>query len=618
MLPLLQRFLLFLDTSAARYYAVLALAGAATLALALAATNPRRRRWTAVPFWLAVALTLLAGRWPGLGLPVAYNADEDQFLAQAITAARRPLPWESFDGQTSGPLNTLALVPPAWLFGAPLNYATARLVGLGTILLGLWALHALLRRSFGKKPPPWTAHVGVLPLLGFYALTDFNDFMHYTSEHVPVALEMLAFSLAGALGFVPARRVGRTAWWAGFILGTIPFAKLQAVPAALATAAVGYGFLSLRRADLGTRGGRRARWALTLGGLAFPLGLGAFLAVRGVFGDFVRSYLEMQLVYLNLPDPKALAGLWERVPDFWAWFWPTLGWSLAGAATLPFVMARRGRWLPPAPGRHGREIAAVDVGKKPVWFLVAGAAAVLAASFYEVYQPHRPYGHYLLFAVFPAGTLAAVVFGALVTRASGEKPGSSLRMLPPAKGRRLGAQLPPRLIAATFLLVGLMPMVGRRARDGHLWRGRLPEFLVFQPPEVIGRLRARLPAPDEQATTMAVWGWRPELFVRTGIAMGTRDAHAQHQIEPGPMQGYYRARFLADMERNRPALFVDAVAPGALAFSDRATQGFESDSALATHVAARYTLVEEVAGVRIFARRPDDVSAAPASPSGGG
>ena len=581
---MLTRFLLFLDASAPRYWTAVGLAGAVTLGLALMKHPRRATTMTALLFWSSVAVTLLAGRWPGVMFPVAFSVDEDEFLAQALTAARDPVPWESFDGQTSGPLNTLALVPPAW-FGAPLGYVTARLVGLGTVLVGLWALHGLLRRAFGDgdddEDAARLARVGILPLLGFYTWTDFNDFMHYTSEHLPAALEMAAFAGTAALGFANRRRVGAWALGAGFLLGMIPFAKLQAVPAALVTAAAGYGFLLARRGELGERRWRGANATFTAGGLLFPLGLMALLVVRGVFGDFWRSYLQMQFVYLNQPDPTALAGLWERVPDFWAWAWPTLGWSVAGAlAAWPL-----GGWR--VVGRPGR-------------LLAASATAALAASLYEIYQPHRPYGHYLLFAVFPAGTLAAVVLGVLLA----PRPEDVTRggRVVPRAGGNVGRWA---LVVAVFLLAGLTPLVVRRARAGHLWRGRLPESLAHRPPEVVERLRAHLSAAagGGENRTMAVWGWWPELYVLTAARMGTRDAHAQHQIEAGPMLGYYRARFLADLTRNRPALFVDAAAPGAAAYHDGDRFGFEHDPALAAHVAAHYDLAEEVAGVRIFTCR---------------
>jgi hypothetical protein len=64
--------------------------------------------------------------------------------------------------------------------------------------------------------------------------------------------------------------------------------------------------------------------------------------------------------------------------------------------------------------------------------------------------------------------------------------------------------------------------------------------------------------------TMSVWGWMPSYYVDTGIAPATRDAIGHYVVSDGPYQQYFRQRHLADLERSRPAFFVDAVSDGTL------------------------------------------------------
>ena len=101
---------------------------------------------------------------------------------------------------------------------------------------------------------------------------------------------------------------------------------------------------------------------------------------------------------------------------------------------------------------------------------------------------------------------------------------------------------------------------------------------------------------------MAVWGWAPELFVQTGLRPGTRDPNTHFQIQPSALQGYYRARYLADLSRRRPEFFVDAVAPNRFGYQVRALNGFETFPELARLIASEYRLVAEVDGVRIYQR----------------
>jgi hypothetical protein len=89
----------------------------------------------------------------------------------------------------------------------------------------------------------------------------------------------------------------------------------------------------------------------------------------------------------------------------------------------------------------------------------------------------------------------------------------------------------------------------------------------------------------------------------------TRDAIGHFIVSRSPLQAYFRHRFVADMRRSSPDLFVDSVAPGAFMWIWSAQDGFESDAELRDFVQQEYILADEIplsqAGkpVRIFLRR---------------
>jgi hypothetical protein len=101
-------------------------------------------------------------------------------------------------------------------------------------------------------------------------------------------------------------------------------------------------------------------------------------------------------------------------------------------------------------------------------------------------------------------------------------------------------------------------------------------------------------------SAVAIWGWMPHYHVQAQTIMATRDATANHQMVPGLYREFFRERFMSDIRVARPPVFVDAVAPGSWAYTNRATHGYESFPALAVFIREHYQLREDVEGVRIF------------------
>ena len=110
--------------------------------------------------------------------------------------------------------------------------------------------------------------------------------------------------------------------------------------------------------------------------------------------------------------------------------------------------------------------------------------------------------------------------------------------------------------------------------------------------------------------SLAIWGWAPGVYVLTGIVPATRDSVTYYQISQGPMQKYYRARFLGDLREKPPDLFIDAVAPDAFMWRGwTENDGYESDPQLRKFIEDNYILVDELTlvkgakPIRFFARR---------------
>jgi hypothetical protein len=94
----------------------------------------------------------------------------------------------------------------------------------------------------------------------------------------------------------------------------------------------------------------------------------------------------------------------------------------------------------------------------------------------------------------------------------------------------------------------------------------------------------------------------PIFWAETGLIQATRDGNDARQIEPHAEREYYRARFLRDMVRSRPPVFVDAVGPGNFAYEDRARDGHETFPELRDYLAHDYHFVRDVEGSRVYVR----------------
>lgn len=543
----------WLDANPVLYWGT---ASAAVLLLLAAMLRPMWRsaqgapaqdsRW---PVDLAIAATLLAWRWPFLLAAHQLNPDEAQQIAGAITLAHEPAFWRSVDGATAGPLNFYVLLLPH-LFGAPLDFFFARLMGLVLVGGSLVILHRTLAREVGPAAMPATLAATLVLAL----TTDWN-FIHYGSAHLPIFITTAAAALWWhARPGAPTHTLWRWAA-AGFCAGLLPWAKLQAVPfaALFAGGALFLAFVRFRAFP------RRALMELAVhaGGFLAPAAIILTLAAgQGVLRDFWLSYIARNFQYT--------AQGWELtfvLSEFVRLTAPLLVFPAFIAAIGLLVLAGMATSL----FRHQR----------PSSFLIATSLLALTAIF-VVFSPQRGFPHYLLFALIP---FAAFAGAALHGVAIG------------SRAQRLG--FPALLVVAAALLVArfALPapfMIGKLSDH---WRTpHSPLALKIQP----------FISPGD---TIAVWDWKTEIYVHCALPQAVRDAHSQRQIESGPWQAYYRERYLADFRKSRPAFFIDAVGEGAFAYQDRLAFGHETFPELAKLIRSDYELAADEIHARLFLRR---------------
>ncbi len=517
------------------------------------------RRSRTASFIFVMLAALLWSAMPALRLDFL-NPDEAFFAAAARKLAVDPVFYRSVDTGTSGPLNIYPLVLPA-LFHAPVTYESARLTATWLMFGTLLCLYLAYARFLGSR----AGALMLLPVLSCVLFFRDPEFLHYSSERVPlflsaVALLTLSYELRGQARYSPIRMA-----LTGLLVVGMVFAKLQAVPMA--------AVLFLAALVLGLPKNRSRSWkpvaSLIGGALILPITLLGIFLNSGVFAEFYRSYVEQNLAYSDRTGkPLWIKLLWVATPlnvEDLKWHYFGL---LAFFVVLVILLIRR---------RHVLSFAGESRE------LVLFAAAFLLASIYAIAKPGNKFEHYLLFLLVPVS-----LFGAVVAKWLGQQI--------------FGVPTFPK-VAAFLILTVVLPSYMRATHFEHIGYER-----KFDPQKsFVARLISQFAREGDR---MVVWGWKSELYIQTGLLQGTRFGDSIFQIDSPVHRSFFREQYLRDFKASTPPVFVDAVGPGQFNYVDRATAGHEVFPELDSLIRADYAPVADVDGLRIYVRK-DRLAAVP-------
>ena len=527
-------------------YAVLA--ALLVVYLCLRAAKGQRPRSYLEGIFLAVSLAVMAFAWlPLFAYNLPLNPDEVQMIANAQKFTTDMMTWRSVDTTTSGPLNSMVLMWPI-AFGGDVSIPSARLttvvLAAGTWLFTYFALA-------GTQP---AIRVGILAtLLVFFAGAQFFDFTHYSSER----LSMFLLSIATLVTVVVARGYrGRhllpLLFVTGVLLGSVPFAKLQASPIAVVWGAALAGLIAFGDGDRRNKLANLS--ALALGAILTPAVILVPLAFTDGLTNFWMSYIGFALHYVTAPITTLSQFVSMMKAD------QLLVWFMVSTATLS--LAGVVLWLLGfiKPTFDQRVLAGILL-------------LVVVTSIYAILRPGRGFNHYLLFLPVPFA-----VFAGLLWPSAGQSPAPSL----PRWSVWLGAVIP----AAALLLQGTHALGAKY--DRRLEVTGAEEF--FHSGDLLDWLPARPPR-------MLVWGWMSEWYVYSGLRPATRDIHNQNQLVSFDVN-YYRRRLVRDFDPLRTSVVVDACAPGSY-FCTEPRRGLSSFPELAGPVNKNFTALTPHSDVAI-------------------
>jgi len=529
-----------------------------------------------------IAIVVSVLRLPFIIWPHQLNVDESQMLSQGMKFLVDPVPWRGVDGTSGGPLNSY-FISIFLLFGIKPGYILAHALADVLVCLQLSIVYLTLVRIGSRAWAIW----GILPMVLSLGHTSDANFLHYSSELLPALLLVIGFNLFVVM--VQGRSEGNSSpkpiplLLCGLAIGMTPWCKLQALPmaAVLIAAVSSYIFFTTDRRAIAFSQLCKFWLAVALPGVLIL----AIVAMGGALKDFWYSYILGNMAYAG---PLAMRQMFIGI--VWALLLPEIK-LLAGILLLALLL----RLV------LGGRRESLEIGFERNW-ISGGASCLFFSALFAVCRPGNAFAHYAIF-LFPSMTYLAVI---LFSHLSPVFTKSSKRWVGVAVQ-----------ISAVCIAVLLVSYMGERINMVR----KLPQ----PPPEASERIAAGIKKIElnHPVKSLAIWGWEPGVYVLTGIPPATRDSIGHFLITLGPTYPYFRQRFLADIQKANPDLFVDAVVQGAflnylapLEKSNRSSSwiwtekdGYESDPELKAYIDDHYVLVDQVAltararPVRIFQRR---------------
>ncbi len=483
------------------------------------------------------------------------DPDESQVLAQGLTLAVDPIIYQSVDPTTGGPLTSYFWAALAYA-GFTLNFHLAHLLGWVITLSSLFFTYQTATFLGLKKTAQWA----MLPFIAFTSFIQLADFVSFYSE--TTSLFLLSISLC-FLAYWSTHKQFTTLQIIlfGFLLGVLPLCKIQVLPMAFVV-----GFFAFIQLFLFQKSKILRYGAVLVGSVVAVWGSWClFLWIHNVLDDFVTFYIQANFQY---KDALATANSRSPLLNFFRLPWVIIRggsgfeWLFLPFCLLAFVFGVTVFY---------RKKSLRSLSLDSFFWLMMGAYLVMADI--AITRTGSFYDHYNHFLFLPFLLLMSLFMKYIPTRA--------------------------RWLVLSTQVVFLVILVQKT----HL---NQPTNTYTHYPRKEDVSNAKVSAAILKYGTkgdyLAVWGWSCTFYVDTQMPQGVNENHTTRSAMKQPLQPIYLERYLKDLKRTEPQIFVDAVGKKAIWINDRTQYGHERFPILAKYIADNYTLKEELEDVRIYAR----------------
>ncbi len=505
-------------------------------------------------FIFAICFITGWARFPVFSYNLPLNPDESQLLAQGLTLAYDPVLYRSVDPTTSGPCNSF-LLTFLHVLGFKLDFHLAHILSWALTLLSLVLIYKALKRlQLGVN-----AQLALIPAVAFFSFIQNSNYTHYYSESLSIVF--LSLNVYFMTRWITQQTIPL---WEVIVSGVstalIVLCKIQAVPLAFVLAVGSMVLLfSFHKTNF-----IRYAGTFTLSVLGIWALWVAHMAISGVAGDFYFYYIKANAIYkkdFSDGSPRPTWLLWAIFPliiyhtgkglEYFCYPFIALG-----AICVVRYFYQRPWW---------KAIKADHY----FWLIIA---VYLAAVIATIIRTGSFYAHHFIYLILPASLIMGLFLSQL-----------------PHKWKWITG-----VTQLIYFSIFLADIVTRQAFNLH--PTNISDAQELSP---VGRTILKYGKPGEY---LVVWGWDCQYHVETQMPQGVNENHCIRTAMKHPLQETYYKRYLRDLKRSAPPVFVDAITAKTLWMSDPARYGHQNYPELSQYIADNYQLKANIEGVRVYAR----------------
>ena len=511
-------------------------------------------------FFLLIFLSIFFIKWPDL-FRFELNPDESFSIVAAMNLAVDPVYCRSYTGGTHGPLVHLPLLA-AKLFGFDIDFASARLVGIALFSGTFFFLYQILKLFFNNRVSRLAVLPGVLAFSLFYTW----DFAAYNGEYVCVFILTMATYFIARLSKVNASKLYQNTFYSGFILGMVPFSKVQSVPAGGLLGLLGITILIFRY--------KRLSPDLIKNFLIFIFSSALFTLVyisiiyySGALNEFWISYIWQNFSYAT----RFQMTFTDKIINYYEVIFNEnneMAVFIKSQSVCALIFF---------------SIAATSARKSlyKYRYLLVLSLINLLIYVYMVSAAGNIFKHYSIFLVAPFLLNTGIVFAVL--------------------NEALDYKKVFQTYVNIFFIGYCVVYSGIKVHQSSPRPVPNPKDL---PGSLNGSKTAKLiRALSKKSDSLIVWGWMDYLYIQTGLYSGTKYTSIFLLVYPNSYNNYFIDQYAADMRRSKSPFFIDAVGPGHFQYENRDVQGHETVSKINDIINNDYKMLADIESNRIYVRK---------------
>jgi hypothetical protein len=485
-------------------------------------------------YFLYLFVGLLFFRLPSF-MQYSYNPDESEFLSSINLLSNNIHYWKVTDTYTSGPLNSIPFVLFSAL-GIQWNYFSFRLINVCFIQFPTLVLsYYTLKHFFNNNQ---TKSV-IFPIVLFYTFLSTNELVMYTSEQIPNLLLVLSiycftrYYFNNKIFFL---------FFSVFVLGFVPLAKFQYLLLVGFTMAT-YLFILLK-----TNLFKQTIFVALI--FIIPTISTIFILIYNhSIQDAYISYIKMNFLIAkqglgyNIPFPNSLLNVFYLLRV-------NIEFKILFVAL--FILLTYHLLL----NKNNFPLTSNIVLAVLFFFILAYLTVIKTGNLFY---------HYLFIFICPILAICIYLYYVNLDNKNFVKLYCILPFL--------------LFIYSNYQNKYFIDDVYKKINN-----------IYLPASEIINTL-------EKTNKKIAVWGWNTKLYMETNSIQATRDPHIFNQVYESKYNEFFLRRYLLDIEKNKPALFIDAV-PG-FYFKDLKYR-HENYSDIYLYINKNYEKIVTVDSIRIY------------------